>query len=107
MGEVRRSGAQERRLGDEVGVVHVDDPGLVVGDLVRGELGVTDDDDLVAGLDEAGGCPVDDDLVGGGPTEDRVGLEAGTVVDVDDVDELVDPDAGRVEQFGEMVMEPT
>ena len=54
----------------------------------------------VAAVDEPGGGAVDLHLARAALAGDRVGLEAGAVVDVDDVDLLVLADVGGLEQVG-------
>ena len=54
----------------------------------------------VPAVHQPGGRAVDADLAGAAPAGDRVGLEAGAVVDVDDVDLLVLEDVGGLEQVG-------
>ena len=61
---------------------------------------VGDDDDRVAAVHEARGGAVDLHLARAALAGDRVGLEAGAVVDVDDVHLLVLEDVGGLEQVG-------
>ena len=78
----------------------VDDGRLVLAQLGAVVLRVGDDDDRVAAVHEAGGGPVDLHRARAALAGDRVGLEAGAVVDVDDVDLLVLEDVGGLEQVG-------
>src|SRR5436190_7518887 len=86
---------------DPVGLrLDVNDARLVVLHLraVVGRVG--DDDDGVAAVDEPRGGAVDLHLAGAALAGDRVGLEAGAVVDVDDGHLLVLEDVGGLEQVG-------
>src|SRR5207302_7665587 len=92
------SGEEGRHLGvdvdDAVGVaLHVHYPrlvGLHLGALV---LPVGDDDDRVAAVHQARGGAVDLHVARAPPAGDRVALDAGAVVDVDD-EEPLGPVAG-------------
>ena len=56
-------------------------------------------------MHQAGGGAVEADVAG--PTGDDVGLEAGAVVDVEDVHLLVLADVGELHQAGSRVIDPT
>src|SRR3954468_22368826 len=99
------SGEEGRHLGvdvdDAVGVaLDVHDTGLVVLHVGSVVLPVADDDDRVATMDQARGGTVDLHLPGAALAGDGVRLEAGAVVDVDDVHLLVLEDVGGLEQVG-------
>src|SRR5690606_28474074 len=85
---------------DAVVGVHVHHPGAVGGALGLGELGVGDDDDQVAGRDQAGGGPVDADDAAAALPGQHVGDQAVAVVDVHHVDLLAVDQVGRVHQVG-------
>ena len=83
---------------DPVLRVHEDDVRLVLAGLGVLHLRVGDEDDAVTGMHEAGSGAVDADDAGATLAGDRVGLEPGAVVDVDDVHELAGQQVGGVEQ---------
>src|SRR3954451_13620664 len=97
------SGEEGRHLGidvdDPVAVaLDVHDPGLVGLHLRAVVLAVGDDDDRVAAVHEPGRGAVDLHVAGAPDPGDGVRLEAGAVVDVDDVHLLVLEDVGGLEQ---------
>ena len=61
-------------------------------------VGVGDDDDLVAAMDETGGRPIETDLTRA--ADDGIGLETGPVVDVDHGHLLVLEDIGERHELG-------
>jgi hypothetical protein len=78
----------------------VDDAGLVALELGGLVVGVADHDDAIAGLHQPGGGAVEAHVARAPPAADRVGLEPGAVVDVDDGNLLVLEDVGGLQQVG-------
>ena len=77
----------------------MDDPWVVVLEVLWVVAPVGDDDDRVAAVDEPGGGPVDLHRARAALAGDRVGLEAGPVVDVDHGHLLELEDVGGLEQI--------
>lgn len=71
----------------------------VSGKLAGFVMGIGDDDDLVAGMAESGGGPVQTDGSAATLAANGVGFEARPVVDVDHRDLLVDANSGSVEEI--------
>ena len=93
---------------DAIGLsLDVYDARLVMLHLRTVVLTVGDDDDRVAAVHKPRGSTVDLDVARAALPGDRVRLEAGTVVDVDDVNLLMLEDVGSLEQVGSIVIEPT
>ena len=81
-------------------LVHVDDVRLESLRLLGGHLRVGDEDDQVTGVDQVGGGAVDPQDPRPALARDGVGLQPGTVGDVDDGDQLAGEDVRGVEEIG-------
>lgn len=82
---------------DDVAGVHEDDAGAMGLDFLGSESGVGEDDGEVAGGDELGGGTVD--LKFAFVAVDHISGEAGTVVDVEDIDLLEFTQASGATEF--------